>query len=221
MGLIRTHRSAISAFHVKIDGISVGKCENTSLLLRGIGNSKPVTHKYVPVWDVSKVLDHMASRSNPDLKFLTQKLVTLLAITSFHRGMELHALSLDLMSRFEDKIEFLFPIRLKHSKPGKKDPPSIFHSFPSNKPLCPKETIIEYLEATHQFRPVQDTGPLFVSYVKPHAPVTKQTLCRWVKEFLTASGIVGFTNHSTSLISSVKETGQIERPSRSSTSETK
>ena len=103
MGLIGTHRSAISAFHEKIDGVSVGKCENTSLLLRGIGNSKPVAHKYVPVWDVSKVLDYMASRSNPDLKFLSQKLVTLLAITSFHRGMELHSLSLDLMSRFDDR----------------------------------------------------------------------------------------------------------------------
>ena len=93
----------------------MGKCENTSLLIRGIGNSKPIVHKYVPVWDVSKVLDYVKARPEPersDLKFLSQKLVTLLAITSLHRGMELHALSLDLMSRFDDRIEFLFPIQL-------------------------------------------------------------------------------------------------------------
>ena len=200
LSLIKSHRSAISAFHAQIDGLPVGKCENTSLLIRGIGNSKPIVHKYVPVWDVSKVLDYVKARPEPelsDLKFLSQKLVTLLAITSLHRGMELHALSLDLMSRFDDRIEFLFPILLKHSKPGKKDPPSVFHEFPSDKSLCPKESIIEYLEVTHQFRPTPDAGPLFISYRKPHTPVTKQTLCRWVKDFLSAAGIAGYTTHST------------------------
>ena len=204
-GHIKSHRSAISAFHVKVDGVPVGMREETSRLIKGIENSKPIAHKIVPVWDVSKVLTHMNENdNNSSLKFQSQKLATLLAITSLHRGMELHALTLDLMSKFEDRIEFLFPVKLKHSKPGKKDPPSVFHEFVSNKLLCPKECIIEYLEDTHSLRKNPSTGQLFISYIKPHTPVSKQTLCRWVKEFLSESGIKGFKTHSTRSAASSK-----------------
>ena len=118
--------------------------------------------------------------------------------------MELHALTLDLMSIFDDRVEFLFPVPLKHSKPGKKDPPSVFHEFPSDKLLCLKESIIEYLEITHQWRLTPNSGPLFLSKVKPHSPVTKQSICRWVKEFLSSAGIKGFTTHSTRSASASK-----------------
>ena len=142
----------------------------------------------------------MSSKENESsFKFQSQKLVTLLvlAITSLHRGMELHALSLDLMSVFHDRIEFLFAVPLKHSKEGEKDPPSVFHEFASSKLLCPRECIIGYLEITNKWRPVQGSGPFFPSLNAPHSPVTKLTLCRWVKEFLTDAGITGFKFHST------------------------
>ena len=205
VGHIKSHRSAISAFHVEVDGVPVGMREETSRLIKGIENSKPIAHKIIPVWDVSKALSHMMEKdNNSSLKFQSQKLATLLAITSLHRGMELHALTLDLMSKFEDRIEFLFPVKLKHSKPGKKDPPSVFHEFASNKLLCPKECIIEYLEDTHSLRKNPNTGQLFISYIKPHTPVSKQTICRWVKEFLSESGIKGFKTHSTRSAASSK-----------------
>ena len=198
LGTIKLHRSVLSAFHAKVDGFPVGRCEETSLLMKGISNSKPIVHKKLPVWDVSVVLEFMSSKENESsFKFQSQKLVTLLAITSLHRGMELHALSLDLMSVFHDRVEFLFAVPLKHSKEGKKDPPSIFHEFAPNKLLCPKECIIAYLEVTNKWRRVQGSGPFFLSLNAPHSPVTKQTLCRWVKDFLTDAGIKGFKTHST------------------------
>lgn len=40
-------------------------------------------------------------------------------------------------------------------------------------------------------------GPLFISFIKPYKPVTKQTLARWVNSYLNLAGIQGFSAHST------------------------
>ena len=52
-------------------------------------------------------------------------------------------------------------------------------------------------------------GPLILSFVKPHKPVTKESLARWVKSFLVISGFMGFTAHSTrgAAASKAKERG--------------
>ena len=80
--------------------------DSVSASIRGIANNKPVLLKKVPVWDIRMVTNFISSHSSSSLKFLSQKLITLLAITSLHRDSELHLLSLDNMSVFDDRIEF-------------------------------------------------------------------------------------------------------------------
>ena len=86
---IKVHRSAISAFHEKVDGLPLGKHHRVSQLLKGAGNLRTPKPKAIPVWDVSSVLNFMDSCQNEglDLKGISLKLITLLAITSLHRGL--------------------------------------------------------------------------------------------------------------------------------------
>ena len=196
---INVHRSAISAFHERIQNFPVGKHPRVCQLLKGVGNERVPQPKHIAVWDVSLVLNYLDTKPSNDLlsiKDLSLKLVILLALTSLHRGSELHMLDLGLMSIFNDRIEFTFNKPLKHSKPGKTDPPSIFYEFPANSKLCPKHCLQSYLENTHPWRD-SPSGPMFLSFINPHNPVTKQSLTRWVKEILSQAGIIGFSAHST------------------------
>ena len=69
---------------------------------------------------------------------------------------------------------------------------AFFASFPHNKRLCPVDTLRHYLKATRNLRPVFPSSkpdPLFVSYVKPHNPITAPTLSRWLRMVLKNAGI--------------------------------
>ena len=64
--------------------------------------------------------------------------------------------------------------------------------------LCPLATLKQYLSSTKR---LSDTPPkeekLFLSYVKPHKPVTTSTISHWIVSVLTASGVDQFRAHST------------------------
>ena len=71
-------------------------------------------------------------------------------------------------------------------------PQAFFASFPHNTRLCPVDTLRYYLKATRNLRPVFPSSkpdPLFVSYVKPHNPITAPTLSRWLRMVLKNAGI--------------------------------
>ena len=80
-------------------------------------------------------------------------------------------------------------------------PQAFFARFPSNSKLCPVETLRCYLKATHTIRPVIPSSkpdPLFISYVKPHKPISAPSLARWLRSLLKASGVISnvFKAHS-------------------------
>ena len=71
-------------------------------------------------------------------------------------------------------------------------PKAFFALFPSNSKLCPVETLRCYLKATGTIRPVipaSKPDPLFISYVKPHKPISAPSLTRWLHSLLKASGV--------------------------------
>ena len=45
-------KTAISAYHVQIDGTSVGKHPKVGALLAGIFNQRPAQPRYAFIWDV-------------------------------------------------------------------------------------------------------------------------------------------------------------------------
>jgi len=209
---INSHRSAISGFHTKIDyegtPTDVGKHPRVCDLLGGISKERPPKPKYFDTWDICKVLDHFKSKGPNELlslKELSHKLVMLLAITSFHRGAELHLLSSNTMNVFVDRTEFLLEGNLKTTKRGKTNKPSIFYKFRRDPRLCPQTCIESYLARTLPLRKASTQGPIFLSFMKPHNPVGRDTLRRWIVATIATCGIDSvFKAHSTRSAASSK-----------------
>ena len=86
---------------------------------------------------------------------------------------------------------------LKHSKPSNKASNQVvLHAFDNNKKVCPVFLIKYYIRRTKSLR---DNTQLFISPHRPHHPVAKSTLSRWVKLTLAKAGINTdiYTAHST------------------------
>lgn len=75
--------SVISSAHLPIDGFHVGKHPLVCRLLKGVFNLRPPLTRYDHMWDVTKVTSYirgLGDNEHLSLKFLTQKLATLLAL---------------------------------------------------------------------------------------------------------------------------------------------
>ena len=186
---INCYRSAISSFHAPIDGSNVGKHPLVSRFLKGVFNLRPPLPKYTFFWDVRTVLDHLSSWNSPkmlDLKQLSVKSVTLLAINCHGRSSDLTSLDLSQHWSSDSKIVFWSGKLLKQSNPSKP-----FKKFEVQKDqdvrICPFVHLKEYIDRTSSLR--QNATQLFVSYVKPHKPVTSSTLSRWMLDALKQSSI--------------------------------
>ena len=62
-----------------------------------------------------------------------------------------------------------------------------FASFPTNKKLCPMETLCQYMTVTSLVR--KESDQLFVAIIKPHKSVAPCTIGRWLKEILKLSSV--------------------------------
>ena len=58
-GSIGGYRSAISAYHVPIEGFKVGAHPLVSSLMKGVSNERPPQPKYRYIWNVEQVLESM------------------------------------------------------------------------------------------------------------------------------------------------------------------
>ncbi len=91
------HRSAISKYHLGLDGQKVGEHPQISKFMKGAFNVNPPKKVLLPCWDLQLVLEVLkkppfAPLSSLSVKMLTLKTVFLLAITSARRCSELQAL---------------------------------------------------------------------------------------------------------------------------------
>ena len=147
--------------------------------------------KYTEIWDINKVLKlfcDMHDNELLDFKSLSAKLVTLLMMLGINRKNAFAAYSIDNIS-FEPHKCIIFPNKvLKHSRPGFKQQPSIFHRFQSNKKLCIVECLVVYLKCRFKLVTV-DVKELIVTHGKPHRAAPKDTISRWIKNTLQQTGI--------------------------------
>ena len=189
---INNHRSAISAFHELIDGVTAGKHPLVKSLMKGVSKERQPLPKYCFIWDVEMVINKICSMpTNTDMsiKLLSFKTVTLLGLTAINRSSEMVALNTKLMCNSKTCYKFAFGITVKHSKQGKPVPIIEFFAFNENDLLCPVKCLDAYIQKTSSWRIENDTNQLFLSYMKPHKSVLKCTITRWVKEMLKLSGI--------------------------------
>ena len=140
------------------------------------------------------------------LKFLKEclKTITLLAFLTVQRMQTLYLLKVDDFSFTQDYVQITVSSALKTSRPNHHIEPIIFKKYDANKRLCVFRHIRSYLNRTRVVRGAETQ--FFISYLKPHAKVTRQTLSRWIKHVLCRSGIdiSVFCPHSTRASSASK-----------------
>ena len=195
---IKVYVAAISCYHARIDGCSVG-CHNlVSLFLRGVRRLRPPSVPRAPVWDLPLVLEALCCPPfeplvQADLKWLSYKTAFLLAIVSAKRVGELHALSVSpscLRWHPDGSGVTLWPnmafvpkvVSGAHSnRPlvlARFQPPSE-GSGHNSELLCPVRVLEAYIAATAC---VRHSDQLFLCYGGPKMgrPLSKQRLSHWI-----------------------------------------
>ena len=191
---VNVARSAISTSHAKLNGLPVGQKPLVIQLLKGMFNNRPPKPRYSHTWEVSSVTAYLASLGSNrslSLKQLSWKLAMLFSLTCSERVSALTKLDLRHCHILPEGVEFMLSSPRKRGKADQL-PKAFFARFPSNSKLCPMETLRCYLKATRTIRPTLPSSkpdPLFISYVKPHKPISAPFLARWLRSLLKASGV--------------------------------
>ena len=103
-------------------------------MLKGCFNYNPPKVRYNYTWDVNMVLDFLVTLyplEDLSLKYLTFKLITLVALTTAARAQTLSALDLKYVTYLKTQNTFVFNIHelLKTSRPGFSQPSVILRKY--------------------------------------------------------------------------------------------
>ena len=194
---INVARSALSTF-VIVDNQAVGKHPLVTRYLKGVFNSKPALPKYSFTWDAGKVIKHLSKVDISELKGLTLKLATLLALLCGQRAREILSVMDIPNTVIKDNSCFIrIGDLLKTSGPNFHVGQLEYPAFSEDKSICPVTCLEQYINKTRNHRGAYTK--LFLSYIKPFKPVSMDTLSRWIKNTLRDSGIDMniFSPHST------------------------
>ena len=168
--------------------------------IKGVFRMNPSRPKLCTTWEVQAALAYIEGQKSVEelsLKELFFKLVLLLALTSAARAHELSA------------REFSLAAHVKQSRPNHASRKIYLPTYSQNKKLCVVNTLREYRVITAPIRR-PDSSQLLLALVAPHAPISSQTVSRWLKGALSPAEIAPtFTGHSTcsASISAAAEAG--------------
>ena len=162
--------------------------------MKGIFSLRPPKPRYFVTWDVNHVLQLLRSWSpakSLSLKKLSFKLAMLGALITASRSSSLAKLDLKFRFFVSNGVYFKIADLTKCSRPERPGQKIFFASFPPDRRLCFCTYLKVYIERTKASRPTKSgaKNPLFLSYIRPHGPVTSTTLARWVKSTLAEAGI--------------------------------
>ena len=184
---LNTTRSAISAYHDKVDGVPVGQHELIKDIMECAYKNKPSLPKYKSTWDVNKVLQfikELGPNAGLDLRTLTLKLTMLMSLVSADRGQELQVLDISNLRPEPDRVVFEITER---TKTGRKLLEFPRYDWSENLDVV---TCLEtYLVATQTKRTENTSSQLLISFQAPHKPVTTSTIARWLKTIMEMAGI--------------------------------
>ena len=201
---MNTIRSAISVTHDRVEGFPLGQHPLVSRLMKGIYNARLPKPKYTSTWDVNQVLVHLKQLGPNDslsLKQLSAKLAMLMALVEASRSSKLAALDLRFRVFRPEGVSFTLPTLTKKRTIGAPPQEVFFGGFPAEDRLCVVSNLRMYENSTLEYRnrSPDRTHRLFLSYVRPHKPVSSQRIAHWIKSTLESAGIdTGvFSAHST------------------------
>lgn len=181
-----------------------GNLPSVKRFIKGVFGKRPYfpLKDKVSTWDTTVVLKFLESwypNEDLNLKELTLKLTMLLALLSGQRCQTIHSLNTKNMKLSKDKCIFYVFDLLKHSKRGSHQEPIQFLAFPDNPAICILRVLTEYVNRTNKLKADNGETKLLISHQKPHKAVSKDTVCRWIKEVLKLCDIdiQQYTAHST------------------------
>ena len=187
------YRSALSAYHPEIEGHQVGKHPMVITLLRGMFNMKPPLPRYGDTWDVDVVLKHLKSwgkNTNLNLRQLSLKMTMLLALVSASRGSELAQLNPLMMVDTGSSMTFHIAGLTKVKRPAKPHVKIVVSEYTEDPLLDPVAVLRHYLHTTKDTRVSEEQKKkLFLSFIRPHNPIAKNTIARWLKITLAEAGL--------------------------------
>lgn len=189
-----TARSALSTIVTIDGGESFGSNHIVTRFMKGVSESHRSRPKYDKIWDVSVVLKYLYSlhpNETLSLKDLTHKVLMLVdtlprSTASCYR---------------EDTYSFDVVEHIKSSTPRSPLTKIDIAAYEPDNRICPLICLQAYIKQTKVLRNTE--SKLFISYVRPHKPVTTDTISRWTRKTLRLSRIDAkvFTAHSTRSVS--------------------
>ena len=188
-----TTRSALSLF-ITIDGYKAGEHPLISRFMSGVFNRKPTFPRYAETWDSQTVLNHL--KGYPDIKEMTLKQLTLkmtmiMALVTAQRTQTLKLLSIEDMQVKPGEYFFQITSLLKQTSASggrhRHLQPVIFKKYNHDKSLCVFSLLEEYIARSVKLR--GSCSQLLLCHVKPNGPASKDTISRWLKQVMTASGL--------------------------------
>lgn len=194
--VVNTARSAISAVVKTENGKSVGAHPLVIRFMKGVFELRTPVPKYIETWDVNILLDYFKQkRSNTELslKELTLKLCALLLLTTAQRIQTIHMIKLSWLKFNDQGCVIVIQEKLKHTRKGYNQSALELTTLEDQK-LCVVQTMKDYIAKTGPIRGEEEQ--LLLSFVKPHKPVSHDTVSRWMKNVLSDSGIEDFAPHS-------------------------
>lgn len=186
-GSLNSHRSALSF----LLGNEVGSNECIKRLMKGAYKLKPNKPKYSFTWDPQLVLNLVADwypNTDLSLELITKKLVILLAICTAHRVQTLSLIKLENISFLDNGIKIVITDIIKTSAIGREQPVLNLPYFVEKPQICPATALKDYIFLTENIRAVS-SGTLLLTYKRPHRAASSQTISRWIKQVLSASGV--------------------------------
>ena len=195
---LNTARSALSTILPSFGKNTFGSHPYVCLLLKGAYERNPPKPRYTHFWNVNKVFDLFKSwgpNVKLSLKCLTLKLAVLLLLVTSQRGQTIINLVVDDLE-LSDVVVFKMKKLLKHNKQGDPLDTLILKPFDKCKRLCVVRALKMYLHRTECFR---SYSLLLLSFVKPHKPISRDTLSRWVLFIMSTAGldVTKYKSHST------------------------
>ena len=111
----------------------------------------------------------------------------LLCLLTGQRCQTIHSINIDYIQDIQNGCRIVIQEKLKQTRVGKHLEPIVLIRYNEDPQLCVIRHLQEYINRTSGLR----TGnkQLFLSFTKPHKPVSKETISRWVKTVLKGAGI--------------------------------
>jgi len=186
---INTARSAPSAFLGVTDTDQLGTHPLIVRFMKGNSRSRPTLPSYECIWDVKDVFN--VFRQQPLVEYLsfydlTLRTVMLLALVSAQRGQSIHMMDINHMQATSEQYIFQLHGEFKQTRVGFETMNVVLPAYNDDIRLCIVHTLSVYLSRSE---PLRNSSQLFVSTVRPHKAVTKDTIARWLKVTLRLAGI--------------------------------